>query len=453
MKIRTEGRRSRAARKFELAGKLDELLIATAIANAREQQKTLRLEDGEGLRLVVTPTSARWVFRFVSESTGTRREMGLGSYPSVGLLEARESKKYRRGQIDTGVDPLEARRRNVEAERKAKAAEDVKTKRAAATLESAARDYHKRISGQFRNAKHSAQWLASLENHVFETLGDRPVDQIEAKELLELLLPLRDSVPETTRRIRQRLDAIFEYAMLYGLADRNPAQAILRAMREGKSRREERHFAAIDYRDVPAFLAKLRAFDRVGISARAALEWTILTGARTGETLGATWGEIDIKQREWRIPSARMKMGRMHRVPLTKRALDLLRDVESLRASKNREALVFPSPMDPRKRLSNMAMAMAMRRLGYGDDGTVHGFRQCLSTWAREHTRYRIDTIEAALAHRDEDKVARAYSHAADYWDERCALAADWSKFCTTPPHKKRGDNVVPLENARRAMR
>lgn len=452
MEIRTEGRRDKPARKFELSGKLDDDAIARAISKARDENKTLRIEDGQGLRLIVTPKSARWVLRYVSTIDSKRRDMGLGALTRVDLATARaERERIRVEREFYGKDPLEQRRRGQEAERKARADEQSKAARASATLESVAKQYHGRISAQFRNDKHRAQWLASLENHVFETLGDRPISTIEAEELLDLLVPLRDSVPETARRIRQRLDAIFEDAIFRKLADRNPAQAILRKMREGATRREETHFAALNYADVPDFVAKLRAFERVGIATRRALEWTILTGARTGETLGAKWGEIDVAKREWRVPGSRMKSARSHRVPLTARALEILKEVRPLGEE---GGYVFPSPLDRRQPLSNMAMAMGMRRLDFGYAATVHGFRQCLSTWARERTKYRIDTIEAALAHRDEDKVARAYSHAADYWDERRALAETWTKFCTTPPAKEKPKgNVVPMDGARRARR
>lgn len=434
-----------------ITGKLDDVSIAVAIAQARESCNTLRLDDGQGLRLIVTPQSARWVFRFTSKALGKRRDMGLGSYPRVSLLDARQLTETNRAQLMLGTDPLALQQRNVEADRKAAEASKASAARDKATLETMARAYHKQISGQFRNDKHAAQWLASLENHVFPTLGTRPLGTIKAKELLALLLPLRDSVPETARRVRQRLDAIFEHAMLHELADLNPAKAIVRAMREGKGRREEKHYSALDYADVPSFVAKLRAFDRVGIAAKLALEWTILTGARTGETLGATWSEIDLIKQEWRIPGARMKMGRLHRVPLTARTLAILKEVRPLGDGKG---LVFPSPLDGKRQLSNMSMLMALRRLGYGDRTTVHGFRQNLSSWARENTRYRIDTIEAALAHRDEDKVARAYNHSAEYWQERRALAEEWAQFCTTHPADKASTpavqgNVVPLQRGK----
>lgn len=449
MESRSQGRRGKASGYF--AGKLDDASISDAITRAKGEGRILRLEDGQGLRLVVTPQSARWVFRFVSKATGKRRDMGLGPFPRVPLQTARELIETTRAQLLLGTDPLEQRRRAIEAERQARAEEHVATLRSTATLEVVARDYHAKINGQFRNDKHRAQWLASLENHVFDKLGDRPVDSIKPNELLDLLIPLRDSVPETARRVRQRLDAIFEHAMLRELTDRNPAKAILRAMREGKRAQAEKHFAALPFADVPGFIVKLRAFERVGVAAKAALEWTILTGARTGETLGATWGEIDLAKHEWTVPGARMKMGRPHRVPLSETALALLEAVWPLRASDRADAIVFPSPLDPRKPLSNMAMAMILRRLDV-TDATVHGFRQCLSTWARENTRYRVDTIEAALAHRDENKVVRAYSHAAEYWEERRALAAEWAKFCTTPPSiNKRPQNVYSMDDARRA--
>jgi len=203
-------------------------------------------------------------------------------------------------------------------------------------------------------------------------------------------------------------------------------------MRDNAKRREERHFAAVDYRKVPKLIEQLRGFERIGVATRLALEWTILTGARTGETIGATWAEIDEAKREWRVPAARMKAGRAHRVPLSSRTLAILKEARTLNSG---DGYLFPSPMHRRRPLSNMAMAMALRRLGYGDTGTVHGFRQCLSTWVRERTRYRVDTIEAALDHRDEDKVARAYNHAADYLEERRALAEEWEAFCMTPPN------------------
>ena len=382
------------------------------------------------LRLNVLLRSAHWTFRYTSQADGRRHDLGLGGYPRVSVQTAREKAEVLRSGLFLGLDPLVVRRQNIQEQRNALEARTRAGSRDKATLERVARSYHATRAPTFRNPKHAAQWLASLENYVFPKFGRRPVASITPVEIHDLIAEIGQTVPETARRIRQRLDAVFEDCVLRELADRNPAAAVKRQLQEGRARTAERHHAALPYLEVPAFLIALRDFERVSIAARLALEFTVLTAARTGETLGATWDEVDLRAREWRIAGARMKSLKPHRVPLTDATMRILRAAEVLRDGR----YVFPTPMGHDKPLSNMSLLMCLRRLGYGDKTTVHGFRGAFSSWARENTKLRVDTIEAALAHRDEDKVVRAYAHAADYWTERRQLAEQWAAFCTTAP-------------------
>jgi integrase len=393
--------------------------------------------DGGGLALRVGAGRASWTLRYTAPS-GRRREMGLGLVHRVSLAQAGESLSAARDLahkarelLRQGVDPLDAkdqRRREARAaEQAAKAQRQVEHW----TLARAARDYHERVIEPSRTTKHAAQWIASLENHMPAELWHKPIADVTAPELLRVLRGIKPherairsdtSLHETVRRIRQRLESVFEDAIFHGRASLNPAAAVKRKLREAAPKKPAKgQFAALSYREAPAFMARLRAVP--GIAARA-LEFAVLTAARTGEVLGATWAEIDLEEGLWTVPAERMKAGEMHTVRLSPRALEVVKVHAGLDP-----VWVFPSPAKAEAPLSNMAMLTTLGRLGARDRTTVHGLcRSTFSTWANETAAARPDVVEACLAHREGDRIRAAYNRAS-FDAERAELLIKWADY------------------------
>jgi integrase len=361
--------------------------------------------DGGGLMLRVSEASSVWVFRYTAPS-GKRREMGLGiahrsnaAQAGQSLTGAREQATHARALLQQGIDPIDERARLKEDAKRAVCEEREKRAAEAVTLARAARDYHERVIAPTRTDKHAAQWLSSLENHVPAAIWHKSIGQIRPPELLQALASMRPHerarnlnaghrIAETVQRIRQRLDAVFEDAIFHELCSENPAAAVRRKLREVLPRKENRKLAALAYRDAPAFMARLRHVE--GVAARA-LEFAILTAARTGEVIGAEWSEFDLDAAEWTVPAQRMKGKETHVVYLSPRALTALQGMRGMD-----ERLVFPSPMRKGEPLSNMAMLTLLTRMGMRDRTTVHGLaRATFSTWANETAAARPDVIEA----------------------------------------------------------
>lgn len=414
-------------------------LTARQVLNAPEGD----FSDGGGLLLRARGSSASWVFRFTSP-IGRRREMGLGvcfrgsaAQAGLSLTSARDDAEKARRLLRDGVDPIDARDQRREVERLAEEARNAERRRERWTLARCARDFHERVVEPNRTAKHGAQWIASLENHVLPAVWKRPIGEITPPELLAALLRVKpherarrhfgDAVPETLRRIRQRLEVVFADAIFYGRCSSNPAAAIKRKLAEAMPPEKSGSMRALPYREAPALMARLRGQE--GMAARC-LELAILTAARTGEVLGAEWSELDLESAVWTIPGTRMKGGEEHVVYLPPRAVQLLQSIKSLGLNGQ---VVFPSPMDLRKPLSNMAMLKTLERLGVRDRTTVHGLcRSTFSTWANDAAVARPDVVEACLAHSERDRVRAAYNRAL-FNDERRALLAAWADYLATP--------------------
>lgn len=402
--------------------------------------------DGGGLVLKIYGGRARWLFRFTN-SAGRRRAMGLGaahrnSLAAAGksLTAAREAADKARKLLQGGVDPIEAKAS--ERERAQKALEEKKSaaKHERTTLARVARAYHERVIEGSRSDKHAAQWIASLEANVPAEMWHKPIADVTAPELLSVLIDLQSRIPETASRVRQRIDAIFEDAIFNGLASSNPAASLRRKLREAKGRRVRGQFRALAYADAPALVAELRKLE--GIAARC-LEFAALTAARTGEVLGASWGEFDLRSGLWTVPGARMKGGEGHVVYLSPRAREI---VEGQRVFG--QPFVFPAPALDGRPLSNMAMLMLLRRLGIASATTVHGLcRSTFSTWANEMGVARPDVIEACLAHREGDKIRAAYNRA-QFAGERRKLLDAWAAYLDG---QETMTNVIDLASAKAA--
>lgn len=387
--------------------------------------------DGGGLYLQVTKAGSKsWIYRFMLG--GTPRHMGLGPLHAVSLAEAREKAAEARKLRVAGIDPIEARKAEVDK----------------ANLESAKAISFKIAAGQYieahspgwRNAKHAAQWSSTLKTYAYPVLGDLPVQGINVALVMKVLEPIWVTKAETASRVRGRIESILDWATArgYRLGD-NPARwrGHLQNLLPARSKVQRvKHHPALPYDEVGGFMTTL--CDREGIAARA-LEFTILTAARTGEAIGARWGEFNLAKKEWLVPAERIKGGKEHRVPLSGRAVAILKEMVA-----GDEDFVFPGTRKGRH-LSNMAMLALLKRMNR-DDLTVHGFRSTFRDWVAERTNYPREVAEAALAHVIPDAAERAYRRG-DPFDKRRRLMDEWARFCGT---KEKAGEVVAIRGGKK---
>ena len=378
-----------------------------------------RYGDGHGLYLQVqSATNRSWLLRYERSGRG-ERWMGLGPLHTVDLKEARERARKARQQLLDGMDPLDARK----AQRAAQALEAART----ITFEAAAQAYFDAHERSWKNAKHRAQFVSTLQTYAYPKIGKLPVAAIDVGLVLKVIEPIWQDKTETANRVRGRIEAVLDWSTVRGYrAGDNPARwkGYIENVLPPRGKIQKRvHHAALPFADLPELMAALSQRD--GVAARA-LEFAILTAARTGEVIGATWDEIDLKEKTWTVPAGRMKASKEHRVPLSSRAIEIL---QALPRERNNR-FVF---IGPRKGgLSNMAMASVLGRMDRNDI-TVHGFRSTFRDWAAERTSYPNHVVEMALAHIVGDKVEAAYRRG-DLFAKRVRLMADWAKFCTTEP-------------------
>jgi integrase len=385
--------------------------------------------DGDGLYLQVSgPQSKSWIYRYTLR--GKACWYGLGSTRDVSLANARKKRDKARVQVREGVDLV--------AERKlAKAARKVSDNEI--TFKVAAESYIKAHESGWRSAKHAAQWASTLKMYAYPILGELSLDAIDRSHVIRVLEPLWLEKPETARRLRGRMEVILDWAIARGerTAAENPASRhgpLLKGL--PKQTRSKGHHEALPYDRIGAFMQSLR--NREGIAALA-LEFTILTAARTGEVLGAKWNEIDSAGLVWSVPAERMKGGREHRVPLPAAAIAVL---ERMRAMGQKSEFIFPN-VSRGHPLSNMAMLKMLERMGH-PELTVHGFRSTFRDWAEERTNFPREVKEAALAHTIKDKTEAAYRRG-DLFDKRRRLMDAWAEFCA-----RLGDEnkIIPLSKA-----
>jgi integrase len=373
---------------------------------------------GEGLYLQVTGANARsWLFRY--SLAGKPRMMGLGSERHLSLADARKLRDEARALWLRGLDPLEARKRDQARLR-------IENTKATTFREVAEQYISARQIGEagWRNAKHAAQWASTLKSFAYPMFGDLPVQVVDRSLVIKTLDPIWSTKHETARRLRGRIETILDFAQARGF---RPDDAANPARREAlkaafpQFKRSVKHHSALKYQEVGAFMADLR--NREGSAARA-LEFAILTAARTGEVLGAKWAEIDEAARVWVVPGNRMKSGREHRVPLSDAALQVL---DGMKQNPRESDLVFPS-VGKKGPMSNMAMLKLLQRMGRPEI-TVHGFRSTFRDWAAEETEFRNEVLEMALAHSVGDDVEAAYRRG-DMFQKRRAPMDAWADFC-----------------------
>jgi integrase len=393
-----------------------------------------RYSDGRNLYLQVNANGAKsWLFRY--ELNGQERAMGLGPTADFTLKEARERANKARQLLADGIDPLEHKR----SERAAKALEAAR----ALIFKEAATQYFNQHESKWKNSKHRAQFLSTLEQYVFPKIGKLSVAAIDTGLVLKCLEPIWADKTETASRVRGRIESVLDWATVRGYrSGDNPARwkgHLDQVLPARAQIQQTNHHAALPYAELPAFMVELAK--REGTAARA-LEFTILTAARTGEVIGATWPEINLPEKVWTVPANRIKGGREHRVPLSDRAIALLKALPQEEG--NDHIFIAPTATSP---LSNMAMNVLLRRMKR-DDITVHGFRSTFRDWAAEQTSYPNHVVEMALAHVIGDKVEAAYRRG-DLFDKRKKLMAEWAGFAKSPPNPQ-ANNVLPIRGARR---
>ncbi|WP_321866651.1 tyrosine-type recombinase/integrase [Paraburkholderia tropica] len=370
-----------------------------------------------GLALQITPTGARsWILRVTVG--GRRPEIGLGSYPSVSLKEAREKAQALRDEIASGVDPLLAKKEAASRLRASQALE--------VTFEDAAKRFIKAKAPEWKNAKHYDQWCNTLAEYAYPKIGKLMVRHVTRSHVTEVLEPIWTTKTETASRLRGRIEAILDWARVKGFREDgiNPAMwrgNLDKLLPAPKKTKRVRNHPALPIDQMAAFMVTLRATE--GVSARC-LEFTILTAARSGESRGARWSEIDLDRGIWAVPPERMKAKKEHRVPLSPAAVELLKAIER----EEDQDLVFPSPRSG-SQLSDMSLLSLMRRQDL--NATPHGFRSTFRDWAGEHTNYPRELAEVALAHIKGDATEAAYWRG-DVLEKRRQMMADWAQAIKT---------------------
>lgn len=383
-----------------------------------------------GLAMQITPGGARsWTLRVVI--AGRRRDMGLGNYPSVTLAMAHGKAREARELIRKGIDPIEQQR----------AAQSVlrATVASALTFKECAKTYMTTHEAGWKNAKHAQQWRNTLEEYAYPVMGDLLARDVAKEHVLAVLRPIWTGKTETASRLRGRIELILSYAMQAGYRPEglNPARwrgGLDKLLPPPSKVAKVEHHAALPLRDIGSFMRRLRAAQ--GMGARA-LEFAILSAARSGEVRGALWSEIDREERIWVVPAARMKAGKEHRVPLSDAAIELLDSLPAV----DRGELVFQAPRDGM--LSDMTLSAVLRRMGVA--AVPHGFRSTFRDWAAERTKHPNEVCEMALAHAVRDRVEAAYRRG-DLFEKRRLMMQEWADFlaCVELPAK-----VIKIEGRR----
>lgn len=378
--------------------------------------------DGSGLYLYVKPGGAKsWIFRY--QIAGRRREMGLGAVANVSMIAARAEAARLRSVVAKKIDPLEERQRAEHAKRAERATQKREATLQSKTFRTVAEDYIAAHEAGWRNAKHRQQWENTLRTYAYPVIGDLPVRDIGVQHVLDVLQPIWSSKPETASRVRMRIEAVLNSAKLMGWREgENPAVwrgGLEAALPRISKVRRVRHHAAMRPADIADFMAKLR--EREGIAAKA-LEFTILTAARSGEVRTARWDDLDLQRGWWVIPADRMKAGREHRVPLSQAARSIVEEEPVV----DNCQLIFPGFRN--RPLSDMSLSAVLKRMGV-EGVTVHGFRSTFRDWAAEHTHHHPEVVEMALAHAVGNRVEAAYRRG-DMLAKREALMEDWAQWC-----------------------
>ncbi|NTX81227.1 DUF4102 domain-containing protein [Serratia proteamaculans] len=381
-------------------------LTHTEVQKAKALEKDLTLHDGDGLFLLVKTTGKKlWRFRYLRPGTSSRTMVSLGAYPALSLADARQIRAEKLAILARGIDP------------QAKEAEEAEQKQVAqeSIFLNVAKQWFA-LKQASVSTKHAEDIWRSLEKDILSSIENVPVQDIKARLLIQVLEPIKArGALETVRRLVQRINEIMIYAVNTGLIDANPASGIGNAFERPK----KQHMPTIRPEELPKLMRTI-SMSNLSIPTRCLLEWQLLTLIRPAEASATAWAEIDIENREWRIPAERMKAKRDHVVPLSGQALEIL---EIMYPISGQREYVFPSRNDPRKAMNSQTANAALKRIGYGGKLVAHGLRSIAST-AMNEAEFNADMIEAALAHCDKNEVRRAYNRST-YLEQRRTLM-DW---------------------------
>lgn len=397
--------------------------------NQNGHRRHAKYGDGRGLWLMVDPNGKKsWAYLYTINKRS--RHMGLGSIDDLDLDAARDRALELRRLVKRGIDPLA----QLQAERAANQGRVPLAERPVPTFEQVAEDVRDIRIKELTNEKVKAGWLSSLTTYVYPHVKGVPIDQVSYGDLAKALEGLRHDHPDTARKLRFKILNILDYAASHDWIDESRLAKISRDLKKIKIQREKQGHPDLPYADLPGFIAKLR--DRPGFSARA-LEFLILTAARSQEVRGALWSEFDLEAGVWSIPAERMKAREPHTVPLSKQALRILKSLHKEEGSD----LVFPSATKPGTPMSDMTLLQTLRRMGRTDI-SVHGFRATFRTWVANETNYPAEVAEAALAHKIPDEVVRSYLRTT-FYEKRRKLMQSWGAYVDGPAT---GDKVVPIK-------
>ena len=387
--------------------------MALSATRTKALKEPGRYSDGGGLHLYISKAGRKsWVLRITIE--GHRRDIGLGGCPPVTLAQARKKASDHRAAVVEGRDPL--------AEKHAPAMP---------TFREATYAVHEMNKPRWRNSRHIGSWIQVLERHAMPVLSNTPLEQIDRGDVLRVLTPIWTTRPETARRTRQRMRTIFRWGMAHGFMETNPAgEAIDGAL--PPMPKLKAHLRALPYQEVGSALEAVES-SQASIPAKLCFRFLVLTAARSGEARGATWDEIDLEDRVWRIPPERMKAGTGHRVPLSVQALDLLGEASVMHDD---SGLVFPSALRPGSPMSDMTLTKILRSTGLAERATVHGFRSSFKNWTLEQTDTPWAVSEAALAHILGNSTEQAYARS-DLFERRRLLMQMWADYVTSEPQEK----------------
>lgn len=386
-------------------------LTDSTCKNAKPADKARKMADAHGLYLEVMPTGARY-WRLKYRFHGKEKRLALGVYPDISLAEAREKREQARKLLANGTDPSFAKK-----EEKRHAARNAEN-----TFESVAREWHANKLESW-TPRHATYVLKRLEADVFPEIGYLPIADITAPQILDALRKIeKRGAQEIAHRAQQTIGQVFRYAIVTGLAERNPAADLKGALKPV----QRSHYAALESSDLPAFIQALEKNDaRLYPHTRLGMKLMMLTFVRTSELIAAKWEEINFEEKRWVIPAHRMKMRQAHIVPLSNQSLAILAELKEL--SGDRE-WVFPSQINPRKHMSNSTILKALERMGYKGQATGHGFRALAMSTIKEKLGYRHEVIDRQLAHAHRSKVDAAYDRA-KFLDERIIMMRNWADY------------------------
>ena len=402
--------------------KLTELSIKQAIKKANSIAKTIKISDGGGMYLQVHPNGSKY-WRMNCRINGKQITLSFGLWPNVSLAEARRKQEESKEKIGKGINPIEEKREQSRIQLEEMLVKESKEDILKNTFKKVSTEWQKRKTPHWTE-KHAREVLNSLKHHVYPDLGEKPISTITKQDVIANLRKLEaEGMHETCYRVRQRLEAIFDYAEIEEHCIGNPSKGLQKIFIKPQPKSHQ----SLPISELPEFLKKIEADRGTSPSTILAMKFMILTFVRSSELRFADWDEFDIESKEplWIIPAERMKMKKTHHVPLSQQTVEILREIQKYFGP---EGFVFPQVKNPKKPMSENTLLYFSYRLGYAGRNTIHGFRTVASTVLNESSKWSPDVIELQLAHQESNKVRKAYNRA-EHLDERRKMMQWWSDY------------------------